>query len=382
MVAAITRRRPRRRGGARCHDARALRAAQRACGRRRPRDRARVRHRGRAATRWRSNVPEPEAAPQTGAAPMSTATLNTSKGTIVVELFDEDAPKTVENFRKLAQRGLLRRADLPPCDQGLHDPGRLPAGHRHRRPGLHLRGRDQRSQGRPRRARDGQRRPEHERLAVLHRHRRAAARGSTASTRSSARSRDGLDVVDAIEATPTDARRPPDRAAGIASIEFTAWPDGVGPRLSARAQATVHGRCQRRREQIGQVAQNPGPTGEHPLGSVPALERRGAWRSSRARRARRPAGVGGARLRRPREGARARRRQWLLDNAEPRDRDDRLGDRQDLRGRPARSSSAYTGTALASGPSTRRRLPRRAALVRAQPLVDGQKLSLRYRRAA
>jgi cyclophilin family peptidyl-prolyl cis-trans isomerase len=33
---------------------------------------------------------------------MSTARMNTNHGTIDVELFDEDAPKTVENFRKLA----------------------------------------------------------------------------------------------------------------------------------------------------------------------------------------------------------------------------------------------------------------------------------------
>jgi cyclophilin family peptidyl-prolyl cis-trans isomerase len=33
---------------------------------------------------------------------MSTAKINTTLGTIEVELFDEDAPKTVENFRKLA----------------------------------------------------------------------------------------------------------------------------------------------------------------------------------------------------------------------------------------------------------------------------------------
>jgi len=36
---------------------------------------------------------------------MSTATMNTSEGQIVFELFDEDAPKTVENFRKLAGDG-------------------------------------------------------------------------------------------------------------------------------------------------------------------------------------------------------------------------------------------------------------------------------------
>jgi len=36
---------------------------------------------------------------------MSTATLHTSHGAIALELFDEDAPKTVENFRKLAADG-------------------------------------------------------------------------------------------------------------------------------------------------------------------------------------------------------------------------------------------------------------------------------------
>ena len=36
---------------------------------------------------------------------MSQATLHTSAGPITVELYDEDAPKTVENFRKLAQDG-------------------------------------------------------------------------------------------------------------------------------------------------------------------------------------------------------------------------------------------------------------------------------------
>ncbi|HEX3688746.1 MAG TPA: peptidylprolyl isomerase [Solirubrobacteraceae bacterium] len=36
---------------------------------------------------------------------MSTANMNTSLGTIAIELFDDDAPKTVENFRKLASDG-------------------------------------------------------------------------------------------------------------------------------------------------------------------------------------------------------------------------------------------------------------------------------------
>ncbi len=36
---------------------------------------------------------------------MSQATLHTNAGAIVVELHDDDAPKTVENFRKLAADG-------------------------------------------------------------------------------------------------------------------------------------------------------------------------------------------------------------------------------------------------------------------------------------
>jgi cyclophilin family peptidyl-prolyl cis-trans isomerase len=40
-----------------------------------------------------------------GLAPMSQATIQTSAGPILVELHDDDAPKTVENFRKLAGDG-------------------------------------------------------------------------------------------------------------------------------------------------------------------------------------------------------------------------------------------------------------------------------------
>src|SRR5437660_6029760 len=36
---------------------------------------------------------------------MTNATLQTNHGAVEIELFDEDAPKTVENFKKLAQDG-------------------------------------------------------------------------------------------------------------------------------------------------------------------------------------------------------------------------------------------------------------------------------------
>jgi len=43
---------------------------------------------------------------------MSTATMQTTEGPIVFELFDEDAPKTVENFRKLAAEGFYDGLDF------------------------------------------------------------------------------------------------------------------------------------------------------------------------------------------------------------------------------------------------------------------------------
>ena len=36
---------------------------------------------------------------------MSTATMKTSQGDITIELFDEEAPKTVQNFKDLAAKG-------------------------------------------------------------------------------------------------------------------------------------------------------------------------------------------------------------------------------------------------------------------------------------
>src|SRR5213076_2353092 len=36
---------------------------------------------------------------------LSEATLHTSAGPVTIELFDDDAPKTVENFRKLSEDG-------------------------------------------------------------------------------------------------------------------------------------------------------------------------------------------------------------------------------------------------------------------------------------
>jgi peptidyl-prolyl cis-trans isomerase A (cyclophilin A) len=77
--------------------------------------------------------------------------LRTNKGDIVVRLFPDHAPATVQNFVGLARaprsgptRGRASSGPIPLYDgtgfhrviSRLHDPGRRPARHRHRRPGL------------------------------------------------------------------------------------------------------------------------------------------------------------------------------------------------------------------------------------------------------
>ena len=59
-------------------------------------------------------------------------TVETSKGTIVIQLDPAGAPNTIENLRSKADSGFLQRPDLPPR-RGLGDAGRRP--HRLRRGG-------------------------------------------------------------------------------------------------------------------------------------------------------------------------------------------------------------------------------------------------------
>jgi cyclophilin family peptidyl-prolyl cis-trans isomerase len=59
---------------------------------------------------------------------MSTATMNTSAGSIVLELFDDDAPKTVENFRTLADKGFYDGLIFHRVIQGFMLQGGCPQG--------------------------------------------------------------------------------------------------------------------------------------------------------------------------------------------------------------------------------------------------------------
>src|SRR5579871_5391908 len=59
---------------------------------------------------------------------MSTATLNTSEGAIELELFDDDAPKTVENFTTLAGKGFYDGLTFHRVIRGFMFQGGCPEG--------------------------------------------------------------------------------------------------------------------------------------------------------------------------------------------------------------------------------------------------------------
>ena len=59
---------------------------------------------------------------------MSTATMTTSEGTIEIELFDEDAPSTVQNFTTLAQKGFYDGLIFHRVIQGFMLQGGCPEG--------------------------------------------------------------------------------------------------------------------------------------------------------------------------------------------------------------------------------------------------------------
>ena len=64
-----------------------------------------------------------------------TAQFKTEKGDIVVELYADRAPLTVENFVNLARAGFYDGTNFHRVIQRLHGPGRRPDRHRHGGPG-------------------------------------------------------------------------------------------------------------------------------------------------------------------------------------------------------------------------------------------------------
>ena len=163
--------------------------------------------------------------------PMSTATLHTNAGPITVEFFDDDAPKTVENFRKLAGDGFYDGLTFHRVITDFMIQGGCPEGTGHRRPRLHVRGRVQRQQGRARGARDGELGTEHERLAVLHRHHRrgALARRQAHRLRPGQR-RHGCGRRDRIAPRPAPATARSSRRSSSGSSSASSAGQGAGYR--------------------------------------------------------------------------------------------------------------------------------------------------------
>ena len=56
---------------------------------------------------------------------MTDVLMRTSAGDITIELFDDKAPKTVENFLKLVDKKVLQRIAFPQNYQGLYVTGRM-----------------------------------------------------------------------------------------------------------------------------------------------------------------------------------------------------------------------------------------------------------------
>ena len=82
---------------------------------------------------------KPIAIPAGVKVPMKTATLETSKGTIHLNLFDTTAPKTVANFVDLAKKGFYDGPTPSPAAPTIQNPPPTPrqsrspaAAHRHR----------------------------------------------------------------------------------------------------------------------------------------------------------------------------------------------------------------------------------------------------------
>jgi cyclophilin family peptidyl-prolyl cis-trans isomerase len=152
---------------------------------------------------------------------MSTATLKTSEGTIEIELFDEDAPNTVQNFTGLAQKGFYDGLIFHRVIQGFMLQGGCPEGTGTGGPGYSF--------------------DDEFNSHLIVRGALAMANAGPNTNGSQffivtadacpwldgkhtvfGEVRDGMDVVDAIEATKTDGRDRPVTPIGIESVTIAA----------------------------------------------------------------------------------------------------------------------------------------------------------------
>ena len=153
---------------------------------------------------------------------MTTATLHTSEGPVELELFPNEAPKTVENFDEAragtaSTTGSSFHRVIPDfmiqggCPQGTGTGG----------PGYTFEDEFNEHKVDRGRARDGELGSRPRTAASSSSSPPTRRRGSTASTRSSARSRSGQDVVDRISQADRDARDMPKSEITIDKVDLS-----------------------------------------------------------------------------------------------------------------------------------------------------------------
>jgi cyclophilin family peptidyl-prolyl cis-trans isomerase len=158
--------------------------------------------------------------PEQGKDSVSTATMQTTEGPIVFELFDEDAPKTVENFRKLASEGFYDGLTFHRVIKDFMIQGGCPQGTGTGGPGYTFE-----DEINPHKVVRGA-------LAMANAGPNTNGSQFFIVTTEAASWLDGkhtvfgqvsegMDVVDKLEAVPTDGRDQPQEPIGIASIELS-----------------------------------------------------------------------------------------------------------------------------------------------------------------
>jgi peptidyl-prolyl cis-trans isomerase B (cyclophilin B) len=151
---------------------------------------------------------------------MSTMTMTTNHGPIVFEMFDDDAPKTVENFRTLSQKGYYDGLTFHRIIRDFMIQGGCPDGNGTGGPGYEFE--DEFNQHKVIRGA----------LAMANRGPDTNGSQFFIVTTSAApwldgkhtvfgRVTSGMEVVDALEGLPTDSRDKPQDPAKIETIEFS-----------------------------------------------------------------------------------------------------------------------------------------------------------------
>ena len=151
---------------------------------------------------------------------MSQATMNTTQGAVGLELLDEDAPKTVENFRRLAAEGFYDGLTFHRVIKDFMIQGGCPEGTGTGGPGYTFDDEINQHQvvrGGLAMANAGPNTNGSQFFIVT----AAACPWLDGKHTVFGSVSDGLDVVDTLERTPTDASDRPTRPIGIDSIELS-----------------------------------------------------------------------------------------------------------------------------------------------------------------